>query len=319
MNYYSSFNEHLKARFGFKVYRVPVSIGASCPNRIDGKVGCTYCDDIASASPIININLSLTEQIEKGIKWAERKYRAKGFIVYFQPFTNTFLTLNYLNKCLKTALSSERIVGIAIGTRPDCVPDETLDLLESYASKTYLWMEYGLQSAHYKTLKAIKRGHTLAEFIDAVLRTKKKKNILVSSHVIIGLPGETREEILETARVISALPIDGIKIHLLHILKDTEMAKDYYAKRMQTLSMDDYASLVVDFIERLPENIVIQRLTGEAERERLVAPMWCLGKQKVLARINEEFKKRKTYQGNKSHLGLSIKEIERRTFEKIPT
>lgn len=317
--FYNSFNEHLKEKFGFKVYKVPVSIDASCPNRMNGKGGCTYCDNVASASPVIDDTLSLTEQINKGILWAERKYKAKGFIVYFQPFTNSFVPLKQLDKSIEIALKTDKVVGIAIGTRPDCVPDEILTLLELYAKQTYLWVEYGLQSAHHRTLKAIKRGHTLAEFIDAVLRIKQKENILISTHVIIGLPGETREEILETARIISALPIDGIKIHLLHILKDTEMANDYYAKRIQTLSMDDYASLVVDFIERLPKNIVIQRLTGEAERERLVAPLWCLEKQKVLARINEEFEKRKTYQGKKFHLGLSMKEIERRTLEKIPT
>jgi len=317
MKYYSTFNEHLKERFGFKVYRIPLSIGATCPNRVDGGGGCTYCDDIGSASPIIDEHLSLTEQIKKGMLWAERKYKAKGFVVYFQPFSNTFLPLDYLDKSIKTSLRMEKVVGVAIGTRPDCVPEEMLDLLELYARQTYLWVEYGLQSVHMKTLKLIKRGHTLAEFIDAVLRTKKRKGILVSTHIIIGLPGETRNDIMETARVVSALPIDGIKIHLLHILKGSELERDYRDGRYNVLSLKDYVSLVVDFVERLPKDVIIQRLTGEAEKKRLVAPLWCLEKQKVIEQINEEFERRKTFQGKKFHLGLSMKEIERRTFEKI--
>ena len=319
MNYYNSFSEHLKEKFGFKVYKVPVSIGATCPHRVDGKGGCTYCDDMASASPLIDDRLSLSAQIDKGILWAEKKYKARGFIVYFQPFTNTYVPLNYLKKSIETALQIDKVVGIAIGTRPDCVPEETLDLLGEFSKKTYLWIEYGLQSSQYRTLKAIRRGHSLAEFIDAVLRTKRYTGIYVSTHIIIGLPGENREDILETAKIISALPIDGIKIHLLHILKGTEMEKDYYAGKIKILSMDEYVSLAVDVVERLPQHIIIQRITAEAERDRLIAPMWCLKKQEVLHRINEEFQRRKTYQGKKFHLGLSIEEIERRTGEKIQT
>ncbi|MCK4233037.1 TIGR01212 family radical SAM protein [candidate division WOR-3 bacterium] len=317
MEYYNSFNEHLKEQFGYKVYKVPVSIGASCPNRTSKEKGCTYCDSTASASPIIDNTLPLSEQIRRGIKWAEKKYKAKGFIVYFQPFTNTFLPLNYLKESIDTALQTEHVVGIAIGTRPDCAPDEMLDLLASYAKQTYLWIEYGLQSVHYKTLKVIKRGHSFADFLDAVQRTKKRENILVSTHIIIGLPGETRDDIVETSRVISTLLLDGIKIHLLHILKGSELAIDYREGRFNVLTLEEYASLVVDFIERLPQNILIQRVTGEAEKKRLVAPLWCLDKQKVLKRINEEFEMRKTHQGAKVKYGLSMSEIERRTLDGI--
>jgi len=317
IKYYNSFSEHLKERFGFKVYKIPVSIGATCPTRTNVGKGCTYCDNKGSASPIIQENQPLSEQIKHGMDWAERKYKAHGFIVYFQPFTNTFIPLNYLDESINTALRMERVVGIAIGTRPDCVPDEILELLESYANQTYLWVEYGLQSAHYRTLKAIKRGHTLAEFLNAVLRTKKRDGILISTHIIIGLPGETRDDIIETARVISVLPLDGIKIHLLHILKGSELEIDYREGRFNVLTSEEYASLVVDFIERLPQNVLIQRITGEAEKERLVAPLWCLEKQKVIARINEEFERRRTHQGKKLKCGLSLSEIERRISEGI--
>lgn len=316
-SFYNNFNDHLKSRFGFKVYKVPVSIGASCPNRDGEGKGCTYCDDVASASPIIDDELPLQEQINKGIKWASRKYKAKGFIVYFQPFTNTYIPLSHLEESLKIAVQTDKVVGIAIGTRPDCVPEETLNLLSPFADNIYFWVEYGLQSVHLQTLKSIKRGHTFADFLDAVLRTKKKNNMLICAHIIIGLPGEKREHIIETARTVAALPIDGIKIHLLHLLKNTELARDYKNGDFEVLSMDNYASLVVDVIERLPKNILIQRITGEAEKERLVAPMWCLEKQKVIKRIDEEFKKRNTKQGSKFKYGLSNSQIERRTLESI--
>ena len=317
MKYYNSFSEHLKQKFGFKVYKIPVSIGATCPHRDrDGK-GCIYCDEYASASPIIDNNLSLTQQIKRGITWARKKYKAQGFIVYFQPSTNTFLPIAYLDKSIKTAIKIKDVVGIAIGTRPDSVPEEILNLVASYAERTYLWMEYGLQSAHFKTLMEIKRGHTLAEFLDAVFRTKRKKNILISAHVIIGLPSETKDDIMDTARIISTLPLDGIKIHLLHILKGSELAKDYKKGKFEVLTMKEYASLVVDFIERLPPSFLIQRITGEAEKKRLVAPLWCLEKQKVIAQINKEFENRKTRQGNKLLSGLSLEEIERSTLESI--
>jgi radical SAM protein (TIGR01212 family) len=319
MKYYNNFNAYLKDRFGCKVYKVPVSIGASCPNRKDGLLGCTYCDFKGSASPIIEESIPLNEQIKKGSAWATRKYGAKKFIVYFQPFTNTFVPIRRLQQAATTALQFESVVGLAIGTRPDCVPDEMLHAIGPYAKKTDVWLEFGLQSAHYKTLTAIKRGHTLATFIDAVLRTKKAGNILIAVHIIIGLPGETRDEIVETARILASLPVDGIKIHLLHILKDSEMGDTYQRGKLKVLSLPEYSSLVVDVLEQLPESILIQRITAEAERERLIAPLWCLDKQNVIKTIHEEFGKRNSYQGKKYGFGLSIDEIERRKLESIPS
>jgi radical SAM protein (TIGR01212 family) len=319
MQYYNSFNEYLKKRFGCKVYKVPVSIGASCPNRKDGLSGCTYCDFKGSASPLIEDTLPLHEQIKKGISWAIRKYQAKKFIVYFQPFTNTFVPLNHLCEAAEVALQLESVVGIAIGTRPDCVPDEMLEAIRGFTKKADVWLELGLQSAHQKTLISIKRGHALSTFIDAVLRTKKMNTIFVAAHMIIGLPGETRDEIIETARILAALPIDGIKIHLLHILKESELAQAYHQGKCEVLSLKQYASLVVDVIEQLPKSVVIQRITAEAEQERLVAPLWCLNKQDVIKAIHQEFDRRKSYQGNHYGFGLSVDEIERRTFESIPS
>ncbi len=319
MKYYYKFNEFLKARFGCKVYRIPVSIGAGCPHRDGDLSGCTYCDFKGSASPLIEASLPLTEQIKKGMQWAAKKYKAKKFIVYFQPFTNTFVPLDHLCKALETALNFKSVAGIAIGTRPDCVPDETLHAISDFARKTEIWLEFGLQSAHQKTLISIKRGHTLATFIDATLRTRSMQNILIAAHIIIGLPGETRDDIIETARVVASLNIDGIKIHLLHILKDSQMAQLYHEGKCTVLSRAEYASLVVDVIEQLPENMVIQRITAEAERERLVAPRWCLDKQKVIKEIHDEFERRNSHQGKEYGFGLTLEAIERRSLESIPS
>jgi radical SAM protein (TIGR01212 family) len=319
MEFYNNFNDYLRKRFGCKVYKIPVSIGARCPNRSDSHTGCSYCDPGGSASPVIQDSLPLSEQVRNGMAWASRKYRAKKFIIYFQPFSNTFLPINRMRKAAETALQFDSVVGLAIGTRPDCVPDEMLKEINGFTEKHDVWLELGLQSAHLKTLTTIKRGHTLASFIDAVLRTKRMGNILIAAHIIIGLPNETRDEIIETARVLSALPIDGIKIHLLHILKDSEMARQYHSGKCRILSLEEYASLVVDVIERLPARVLIQRITGEAEQERLVAPLWCLDKQNVIKRIYEEFERRESHQAKKFSLGLSIDEIERRTIESIPS
>lgn len=317
MKYYRSFNEYLKERFGCKVYKVPVSIGARCPHRNAELAGCIYCDPQGSASPIIDNTLPLVEQIQKGMAWATGKYKAKKFIVYFQPFSNTFVPGSRLQDAIAQAFEIESVVGIAIGTRPDCVPDEILKSLAVFTEKGDVWLELGLQSAHYHTLTRIKRGHTLATFIDAVLRAKRMKDIMVGAHIIIGLPGETRNEVIETARILAALPVDGIKIHLLHVLKDSELAQKYERGDLQLLSRAQYASLVVDVIEHLPETMLIQRITAEAEDERLVAPLWCRNKQQVINAIHEEFENRKSYQGKKYGFGLTVDEIERRTLESI--
>lgn len=319
MIYYRTFNEYLRERYGCKVYRIPVSIGASCPNRSGALSGCVYCDERGSASPVIERTLPLNKQIAKGMTWAMNRHRAKKYIVYFQPFTNTFVPISHLCESVSTALRFGSVVGVAIGTRPDCLPDEMVEAIAAFADKTDMWIELGLQSAHHRTLAMIKRGHTLAAFIDAVLRIKKMGRILVAAHIIIGLPGETGEDVIETARILAALPIDGIKIHLLHVLKNSQLAHDYRSGKLKVLSLSEYASLVVDVVEHLPEHVVIQRITAEADQEHLVAPLWCLDKQKVIAKIHDVFKSRNTCQGKRSGFGLSLEEIERRTLETIPS
>jgi radical SAM protein (TIGR01212 family) len=268
----------------------------TCPNRdgSKGRGGCIYCNDRA-LYPSHNPG-TLKEQISMGIELMKKRYGAEKFIVYFQSNTNTYGSLEKLTDLYTQAISFPSVVGLAIGTRPDCVSDELLEMLADLSRRTYLWMEYGLQSASDDTLKRINRCHTVADFTDAVLRTHKK-NIEVVAHVIIGLPGEGPEHIIRTANYLSEIQIDGIKIHAFHIVKDTVAELWYNNNMIELLEMDDYVTLVVDMIERLSERVVIHRLTGEAPDRFLVAPQWVREKNKVLNRINELMKNRNTYQG----------------------
>lgn len=256
--------------------------------------GCIYCNDRALYPEYGSGTLS--EQIMKGMAVLRRKYNVDKFIVYFQSNTNTYADVDKLREIFLEAISYPSVVGIAIGTRPDCVSEEILDMLRELRSRTYLWMEYGLQSASDETLRTINRCHTVNDFIDAVMRTHTR-GIEVCAHVIIGLPGEEREHVLRTAELLSDVGIDGVKIHAFHILKDTVAEKWYNNKMIKLLSMDEYAGMVVDMIERFPERVVIHRLTGEAPEKFLVAPEWVKRKLNVINKIKETMRERKTYQG----------------------
>lgn len=297
---YYPLNDFLKEKFGCKVYKVSLDAGFTCPNR-DGSLasgGCIYCDSRGSASPIIDSKLSIREQMEAGIAFGKRKYNAKKFIAYFQAFSNTYAPVEKLKELYDEALNYEDVVGLSISTRPDCVHNSVLDLIEGYARDYHVWLEYGLQSIHHRTLQLINRNHGLAEFIDAVLRTKGR-SINICAHVIIGLPGETIDEILETARVIAALRIDGIKIHSMYIVRDTKLEQMYKKGDYEPLTFEQYVSIASDFLELLPPDMVIQRLTGDCPRDILVAPKWTLDKQRVLTGITEELKRRDSWQGSR--------------------
>jgi len=296
---YYPLNDFLKEKFGCKVYKVSLDAGFTCPNR-DGNLafgGCIYCDSRGSAAPIIDSKLSIREQMEAGIAFGKKKYNAKKFIAYFQAFSNTYAEVEKLKELYDEALDFEDVVGLSISTRPDCVPNSVLDLIEEYAQDYHVWVEYGLQSIHHRTLQLINRNHGLAEFIDAVLRTKGR-SINICAHVIIGLPGETIDEISETARVIAALRIDGIKIHSMYIVRDTKLEQMYKRGEYEPLTFEQYVSIASDFLELLPPDMVIQRLTGDCPGDILVAPKWTLDKQRVLVGITEELKRRDSWQGS---------------------
>ena len=300
---YYSLKDYFQEKYGKRVQKITVALPFTCPNRdgTKGRGGCTYCYD-GSKPSMLTPTVPLEIQIKEGIERAKRKYGEDIlFAIYFQSYTNTYADLNTLKKYYDVALKFDRVVGIDIGTRPDCAQDEVLDLLAEYTDKGLeVWVEFGLQSANFETLKKINRQHGVSDFVDAVLRTKKR-NLKVCAHMIIGLPGETREDFIETAKLIASLPVDGIKIHPLHVIKGTVMAKQYEKGEFKTLTLEEYAEYCADVIELLPPHMVVHRITGETDEERLIAPEWCTYRYKnqVIQKVREILEKRGSYQGAK--------------------
>jgi uncharacterized protein len=296
---YNAFSEELKRTFGCRVHRISVDAGFTCPNR-DGTVGtggCIYCGGAGSGSYGIARGLPVAAQLEDGKEVMIRKYKAKKFIAYFQAYSNTYAPVERLAALYDEALAVKDIVGLIVGTRPDCLPPATLDLLADYARKSWFWLELGLQSSNDRTLQALNRGHDLAGFTGAVEECKARE-IKVCAHVIIGLPGESRQEMLGTAGILNGLKVDGVKLHLLHVMSGTRLAEMYKRGEIRVMERDDYVGLVCDFLELLDPRISIQRLTGDGGRE-LVAPLWSLAKFEVLNAIDAELERRGTRQGSR--------------------
>jgi uncharacterized protein len=297
---YYAFSRFLRQRFGGKVYRVTIDAGFTCPN-VDGTVavgGCVFCDN-RSFSPNRRLPRStVTEQVARGVSILEKRYGAKKFIAYFQAATNTYAAVPKLQRLYDEALAHPQIVGLAIGTRPDSVPDPVLDLVQSYARDRYVCLELGLQSMHDRSLDWMNRGHHFDAFVDAVKRCQGR-GLDLCAHVIIGIPGESRDDILATADALAALPIDAVKIHNLHVVRDTPLEKWHSAGQVRMLDRDEYVSLVCDFLERLQPRMVIHRLNGDAPPDYLVAPTWCLNKPALLTAIHAELERRDSWQGKK--------------------
>lgn len=296
---YNQFSAYLKNRFGAKVYKITIDAGFSCPNR-DGTIskgGCIFCDDSGSFSQAHSNLLSIENQVREGIKTLSARFKAEKFMSYFQAYTNTYKPVGELEKIYKASLNHPDVVGISIGTRPDCVDDDKLNLISDISKDYYTWLEYGLQSSHDKTLLKINRGHNYDCFLRAYEKTKEK-GINVCVHVIFGL-WESRDEILQTAERLAKLKIDGIKIHMLCALQGTRLAQMYENKEIDFMSEDEYVSLVCDFLEILPAETTIHRLAGNGFRKTLIAPRWLGAKLDCLNKIDREFLKRNSYQGAK--------------------
>lgn len=296
---YNAFSEELKRVFGCRVHRISIDAGFTCPNR-DGTLGtggCIYCGGRGSGSFGIARGLSVASQIDDGKEIMVRKYKAGKFIAYFQAYSNTYGSVDLLRRLYDEALSVKDVVGLIVATRPDCLPSETLDLLESYSRKTYFWLELGLQSVSDRTLNFIKRGHDLATFVEAARRCRER-GIRVSAHIILGLPGESREEMLSSAEIINDMGIEGIKLHLLHVMKDTHLAKLYEKGEVRVMDRDEYVGLACDYLERLRPEILVQRMTGDGGHDNLIAPLWSLKKWEVLNAIDAELKRRDSFQGS---------------------
>ena len=294
---YRSLNEELREKFGGKVYKLALEGGFSCPNR-DGKIGtggCIFClggsGDFAE-KPSGNI----FEQIEKAKARVEKKNPSGKYIAYFQSYTNTYAPVSYLRKLFSEAISHPDIVALSIGTRPDCLPEEVIELLSELNKIKPVWVELGLQTIHPKTAEYIRRGYPLGVFDSAVERLKKA-GIYVIVHMIIGLPGETPEMIFETAEYIGKSGAGGIKLQLLHVLSGTDLEKDYEAGKFRTLELDEYISILEECIRRLPPEMTIHRLTGDGNKKHLVAPLWSADKKRVLNAKNSAFEKDKLEQG----------------------
>ncbi len=293
-------NSYFRNQYGDRVHKIGIDAGLNCPNR-DGTLGtngCIYCNARGSGTGAHGRGLTIRQQLEGSKAAVIKRFKARQFIAYFQSFTNTHAPFETLKAFYEEALAVPDVVGLAIGTRPDCISEEVLDLLQSYTRDHLIWIEYGLQSAHDATLALINRGHDVAAFERAVKATAGR-GIKISVHIILGLPGETTDHMLATADYIARLPIDGIKLHLLYVVRGTAMETLYNTGRYRCLTQSEYVDLVCDVIERLPEGMVIQRLTSDPHPYELVAPQWAMQKIETLAMIKQQLVERDTWQGKK--------------------
>lgn len=295
---YNSYNRWLKDTFAARVYKIGLRLDFTCPNR-DGTVavgGCIYCNNSSHTPQNYQPRSSVTEQLERGAAAVQRRHRAEKFIAYFQSYTNTYGSVSKLEKLYREALDFPGVVGLSIATRPDCLPDDILSLLTDLSHHTYLWLELGLESMQDRTLRWVNRGHGLKEFVETVERCKQRE-LRLCTHLILGFPGESRAEILQTPLLLNRLGINGIKLHNLHVIKNTGLEKLYAAGSFTLSSQSEYVALVVDFLERLDPEMVVHRLTGETYRAITVAPEWSINKMAVHNAICEELERRGSWQG----------------------
>jgi radical SAM protein (TIGR01212 family) len=297
---YHAFSRFLCDRFGGKVYRVTVDAGFTCPN-VDGKVavgGCVYCDN-RSFSPNRRLpRRTVREQVAAGVAAIRQRYGANKFLAYFQAGTNTYAPVEKLKRLYDEALTHPDVVGLIVGTRPDCVPEPVLELLERYARQMWVCLELGVQTIHDRSLDWMNRGHHYDAFVDAVGRAKGR-GLDLCAHVILGLPGESHADMLATAEACAGFGLNAIKIHNLHVVRDTPLETMYRAGEVRMMELAEYVPLLCDFLERLPPGMVIHRLNGDAPPDYLVAPLWCLDKPGLLHAVEQEFARRGTRQGSR--------------------
>lgn len=284
---YTTLNSYLKEKFGCKVYKISLNCGFTCPNR-DGTLGyggCIFCSEGGSGDFAESRTLSVTEQIESGKERVKNKIKSGKYIAYFQAFTNTYADVNTLEKIFSEAINHPDIVALSIATRPDCLEQEKVELLSRLNKIKPIFVELGLQTVNEKTAKYIRRGYALDIYDDAVKRLHEQ-GINVVTHIIIGLPYETKEDMLSSVKYVCKVT-DGIKLQLLHILKGTDLAKDYFEHKFEVLSLEEYTDIIAECVKIIPENVVIHRLTGDGAKKDLIAPLWSADKKKVLNTINK--------------------------------
>lgn len=299
MRYYS-LNEYLKSTFGEKVYKISLNGGMTCPNR-DGTIdtrGCIFCSRGGSGEFAASAVLDIKNQIEQAKQRIKAKTDCRKFIAYFQPFTNTYASVEYLEKIFTQAIEGDEIVALSIATRPDCLGDDVLELLDRLNRIKPVWVELGLQTIHKQSSDYIRRGYEL-EVYDTAVRNLHSIGINVITHIILGLPNESKEMMLETVKYVGERT-NGVKLQLLHILKDTDLLDDYNAGKFKALTIEEYIDILCDCIEILPQNVVIHRITGDGDKKLLVAPLWSADKKNVLNSINTIFSQRNIIQGKRA-------------------
>lgn len=294
---YRDFNSYLRETFGCRVQKISLDAGLSCPNR-DGTLargGCIYCNEKGSGTGAARF-VSISEQIRAGKERLSRRYKAKKFLAYFQSFSNTYAPISKLEALYGEALQDKDVVGLSIGTRPDCIAEQTADLLGQIGKTSLVWIELGLQSANDDTLRRIRRGHSVQAFVDAVKRLRAR-NIPVCAHVILGLPGENVEDMLDTARFLAHQDIQAVKIHLLYVIKGTALHEMHESGAYSCLTREVYAAAAGEFLALLPPHLIIQRLTGDPHPEELAAPAWALEKRQNMDAVKTYMEQNELYQG----------------------
>ena len=297
---YYDFATFLAQYFEGKVQKISIHAGFTCPNRdgSKGTGGCTYCNNQTFNPEYCNPHLGIRRQLEDGIGFFARKYPTMRYLAYFQAYTNTYGELEQLKAMYEEALSVDGVVGIVIGTRPDCMPDTLLDYIEELSHRTFVMVEYGIESANDDTLKRINRGHDFATAINAIRRTHER-GILVGGHLILGLPGEDHAELMRQAEAIATLPLDMVKLHQLQLIRGTRMAREYgeCPEDFHLYTVDEYIDLAIDYIERLPETMVVERFISQSPRSLLIAPDWGIKNYQFVDRLRRHMQERATWQG----------------------
>lgn len=297
--YYYDYGTWIRHRFPFRVQKISIDAGFTCPNR-DGRLstgGCIYCDNRTFNPAYCQRKDSITQQLEAGKQFFARKYPEMKYLAYFQAYTNTYASISHLRELYEETLSVKDIVGIVIGTRPDCISDELLDYLEDLNRRTFLIVEYGVESANEDTLRRINRGHSFAQSRLAIEKTHQR-GILTGAHIILGLPGEDALENLRQAPLISSLPIDILKIHQMQIIRDTRLADEFEQKPFHIYSVDEYIELIANYIQRLRKNLVLERFVSQSPKELLIAPQWGLKNHEFTDLLNNYLKNHQIHQGD---------------------
>jgi uncharacterized protein len=297
---FRSHNRWLQEKFGERVYKVIIDAGFTCPNR-DGRVavgGCTYCNNSSFRPPSLIKSDPIRERVREGIEYIRKRFDARKFIVYFQPFSNTYAETEYLRQLYSDAIDHPEVVGLAIGTRPDCVDEEKIRMIDEIAQRIFVSLEFGVESIYDDTLRRVNRGHDYGAFLRAI-ESIRHRSIHVGAHIILGFPWETREQWLATADEMSRVGVDALKIHQLHVVRGTALAAEYTRQPFRVFEYEEYLDLLCDFVERLDPQIVIERMFGEAPLGLLIAPHWRRNKNQLMVDIKRKFEQRDVRQGRR--------------------